>query len=371
MVLVRVWIWVSIWLVAAGKIYRRCDLVKELRNFDVPEEEIGTWVCIARHESNYDTGAMNPGSGDHGLLQISQLYWCSPPGDGYGCNSPCEKFRDDDIGDDLQCARRIFREHKRISGNGFNAWVVYPLYCAQNTTQYVQDCPEEPSGPAKPANGTNNEISVEEEGDGYHFPALPSLAKDPPQQSRAEKQLPFSKVSIHYSVPVNKEAFPQLPFNKHSIHHFIPLMSGSEQGSPTSEPSESTTFMEENEDSWIFNSQTLPPILPPARPPRPQGGPGGGRPGQGPGPGPNRPDGLLTTRRPLPMRPPRRRPGGIKPSSASADRARKFVKPAGAVEVGLDDNFVFLRTMRPCPGVFSPFAVRRLKVSGQGGRLEP
>lgn len=75
MVLVRVWIWLSFWLVASGKVYRRCDLVKELRNFDVPEEEIATWVCIARYESNYNTSAMNPGSGDHGLFQISQLYW--------------------------------------------------------------------------------------------------------------------------------------------------------------------------------------------------------------------------------------------------------------------------------------------------------
>lgn len=49
--------------------------MRELQNFDVPEEEIPTWVCIVQHESNYDTTAMNPGSGDHGLFQISQVYW--------------------------------------------------------------------------------------------------------------------------------------------------------------------------------------------------------------------------------------------------------------------------------------------------------
>lgn len=58
-----------------GKIYKKCELVRELQNFDVPEEEISTWVCIVQHESNYDTSAMNPGSGDHGLFQISQVYW--------------------------------------------------------------------------------------------------------------------------------------------------------------------------------------------------------------------------------------------------------------------------------------------------------
>ena len=29
---------------------------------------------------------------------------------------------DDDINDDIRCVKKIFREHKRLSGNGLNAW---------------------------------------------------------------------------------------------------------------------------------------------------------------------------------------------------------------------------------------------------------
>lgn len=33
-------------------------------------------------------------------------------------------LRDDDIKDDVICAKRIFRQHKHLHGNGFNAWYV-------------------------------------------------------------------------------------------------------------------------------------------------------------------------------------------------------------------------------------------------------
>lgn len=61
-------------------------------------------------------------------------------GDGFVCNSPCDKFRDDDISDDVKCVRKIFREHQRISGNGFNAWAVYKSYCKGDKSDYISDC---------------------------------------------------------------------------------------------------------------------------------------------------------------------------------------------------------------------------------------
>ncbi|XP_066152401.1 uncharacterized protein [Euwallacea fornicatus] len=249
------------WCVVFAKVYERCDLVRELRNFDIPNDEIPTWVCIVQHESNYNTSAMNPASGDHGLFQISQIYWCSPPGDGYGCNSACSEFRDDDISDDLQCVRRIYNEHKRISGNGFNAWTVYPLYCKDDLSRYMSNC-SEPDVPSQ--NSTENEISNEQDLDeyGYHFPALPSFPKEQKEESDdeqvfpqlpsnkysindsiqvkdekvtdllgssqslikdEEQMLPYSKISIHHSVPVTVTRhviFEKLPYSKQSIHHF-------------------------------------------------------------------------------------------------------------------------------------------------------
>jgi hypothetical protein len=40
---------------------------------------------------------------------------------------PFQELRDDDIKDDVTCAKRIFRQHQKLSGNGFNAWYVDPL----------------------------------------------------------------------------------------------------------------------------------------------------------------------------------------------------------------------------------------------------
>lgn len=60
------------------KIYERCELAKELHFVHkLPLEQIATWVCIVKHESNYNTSAIGSlnadGSLDHGLFQASIL----------------------------------------------------------------------------------------------------------------------------------------------------------------------------------------------------------------------------------------------------------------------------------------------------------
>lgn len=120
-----------------ARIYDRCELARDLLRLGVPRDHVPTWVCIAFHESRYDTTARNPNSGDHGLLQISELYWCGP---GKACGLPCSALRDDDITDDVRCALQIYKEHTRLQGDGFMAWVVYPHYCRSNPKKYLVDC---------------------------------------------------------------------------------------------------------------------------------------------------------------------------------------------------------------------------------------
>ncbi|KAJ8867429.1 hypothetical protein PR048_031230 [Dryococelus australis] len=124
-----------------AKTYTRCELARELRfKLEVPADQVPVWVCIAEHESEYNTSAVGP-TGDHGLFQISQLYWCSPPGVGWACGVTCAELEDDDIADDVACARRIFREHQRLSGNGFSAWAVYRPHCTGvDLGRYVEGC---------------------------------------------------------------------------------------------------------------------------------------------------------------------------------------------------------------------------------------
>uniref|UniRef100_A0A182NIB8 lysozyme n=1 Tax=Anopheles dirus TaxID=7168 RepID=A0A182NIB8_9DIPT len=128
-----------------GKVYDRCELANDLlHKFHMPKEQVATWVCIAYHESRFNTsaeGRLNAdGSGDHGLFQISDIYWCSPPGNGWACGVSCEALKDSDITDDVRCARTIYDEHQRLSGDGFNAWSVYKPYCAGRSEEFVRRC---------------------------------------------------------------------------------------------------------------------------------------------------------------------------------------------------------------------------------------
>ncbi|XP_053624980.1 uncharacterized protein LOC128683393 [Plodia interpunctella] len=138
--------WCAALLALAGaRVFRNCELAKELQEYGVERDHIATWVCIAFHESRLDTAAQNYGSGDHGIFQISELFWCGP---GKACGVPCSAFRDDDIRDDIKCSLQIHEEHTRLQGNGFLAWVVYPQHCKQNTKKYLADCDVSPKNAA-------------------------------------------------------------------------------------------------------------------------------------------------------------------------------------------------------------------------------
>lgn len=126
-----------------AKIFDRCTLAKLLKTkYHFPRSQISRWICIVQHESNFNTKAMNKVTMDYGLFQISQKYWCDPALDTPkgGCNTPCTKFRDDNINDDVKCVKTIYKEFKRLKGNGFKAWTTYDAYCKGNTAKYISKC---------------------------------------------------------------------------------------------------------------------------------------------------------------------------------------------------------------------------------------
>lgn len=184
----------------SGKIYERCELARELRNVhNVPLDQIHTWVCIANHESRFDTsviGRLNAdGSLDHGLFQISDIYWCSNEGRGKGCNAACSDFRNTDISDDVQCVRQIWTEHQRLFGNGFHAWAVYEPHCRHVTNQFTSDCfPNEIFVSNAPQYTTAKPVSqvisntVGDQGRGYE---KCELAKE----LRYQHNLPFNQIA--------------------------------------------------------------------------------------------------------------------------------------------------------------------------------
>ncbi|XP_022219643.2 uncharacterized protein LOC111072224 isoform X3 [Drosophila obscura] len=129
----------------SGKIFERCELARLLQHrYGLPAAQVASLVCIAQHSSDLNTaafgGGTGPGGGSHGLFQISDVYWCSPPGQGAGCGLSCARLRDDDIADDVLCVRKIYAEHQRISGDGFSAWQAHSAYCRQDAASYVAGC---------------------------------------------------------------------------------------------------------------------------------------------------------------------------------------------------------------------------------------
>lgn len=125
-----------------GKVYEQCELARELHyQHNIQMDHIATWVCIAKHESAFNTSAIGrlnwDGSEDHGLFQISDIYWCGETGK--SCGVQCSELRDNDITNDVNCIKMIHEEHQRLSGDGFNAWAVYPR-CKGNVKRYADGC---------------------------------------------------------------------------------------------------------------------------------------------------------------------------------------------------------------------------------------
>lgn len=124
-----------------GKVYQACELANELLyKHHIAADQIATWVCIAKHESRFNTSAINRGSGDYGLFQISQLYWCGKNSRGKACDLACSELLDENIYDDVKCMMRIYDEHTRLQGDGFKAWTVYERHCKGDVSSYINDC---------------------------------------------------------------------------------------------------------------------------------------------------------------------------------------------------------------------------------------
>uniref|UniRef100_A0A0A9XIY9 lysozyme n=1 Tax=Lygus hesperus TaxID=30085 RepID=A0A0A9XIY9_LYGHE len=135
-------LWATVLAPALGRVMDHCDVASTLLRLGAPRNQVSVWVCIAKWESSYNTGAVGPpnsdGSRDHGLFQINDRYWCSPPGT--GCGVSCRSLEGDDIAPQWKCAKRVYKATKLQVGNGFKAWTTYAPHCAGDTSSYVAGC---------------------------------------------------------------------------------------------------------------------------------------------------------------------------------------------------------------------------------------
>ncbi|KAH1180764.1 lysozyme C-like [Mauremys mutica] len=128
-----------------GMYYSRCQLAQTLQQLGLGGYmgySLANWVCMAAHESSYNTQATNynswDGSTDFGIFQINSRYWCQN-GDEYSsniCQIPCSDLLSNNLSADVECAKIIAQD-----SNGMSAWVAWTSYCqGQDLWQYVEGC---------------------------------------------------------------------------------------------------------------------------------------------------------------------------------------------------------------------------------------
>ncbi|XP_001607428.1 lysozyme c-1 [Nasonia vitripennis] len=123
---------------ADARILAQCDAAKELARAGIERTFISNYVCVMKSESNFDTskktGPGHKASYSYGIFQISSDKWCSAFRPGGVCNKNCNDFLDDDIRDDIACARTIFKLE------GFKHWKGWVKSCKNGNLPNVSGC---------------------------------------------------------------------------------------------------------------------------------------------------------------------------------------------------------------------------------------
>lgn len=129
---------VSIGLTVEGKIVPVCDAVKELERAKISKTLFSNWICLMQSESGMNTalltGPKTASSYSHGILQINSARWCTRGRVGGICNKRCEDFLNDDIKDDIACAKKIFDQE------GFKAWDGWTKKCKNKPLPNIAHC---------------------------------------------------------------------------------------------------------------------------------------------------------------------------------------------------------------------------------------
>ncbi|XP_042303785.1 lysozyme C, milk isozyme-like [Sceloporus undulatus] len=123
----------------------QCDVAQQLQQLGLDGYagySLANWVCMAYHESSFNTDAINydsNGSADFGIFQINSRYWCQN-GDEYSsniCGIQCSQLLTNNIAVDVACAKTIVTD----SWNGMGAWVAWSTYCqGQDLSGYIAGC---------------------------------------------------------------------------------------------------------------------------------------------------------------------------------------------------------------------------------------
>uniref|UniRef100_A0A8C5QWX2 lysozyme n=1 Tax=Leptobrachium leishanense TaxID=445787 RepID=A0A8C5QWX2_9ANUR len=101
------------------------------------------WICLIKHTSGFNTRLIKKNaknkSADFGIFQINNKLWCKDTktrGSKNKCKISCSKLLDNDLNDDIRCAKKIVKEAK-----GLSAWSAWKKHCkGKNLSQYNEEC---------------------------------------------------------------------------------------------------------------------------------------------------------------------------------------------------------------------------------------
>ncbi|XP_046431365.1 lysozyme-like [Neodiprion virginianus] len=112
---------------AQAKRMTRCEVALQLQRAGISRTFIGHWLCLMETVSNLRTdlvvGPQRASSYSYGIFQITSNGWCARGRRGGICNMRCEDLANDNISDDIQCAKQIYNLQ------GFRAWDAWTRSC--------------------------------------------------------------------------------------------------------------------------------------------------------------------------------------------------------------------------------------------------
>ncbi|XP_049815887.1 lysozyme-like [Schistocerca nitens] len=120
-----------------AKKLQRCEIVSALKRHGITSD-LRNWVCLVESESGGRTDKRGPrnknGSYDYGLFQINSKYWCGIGKVAGDCRLKCEDLLNNDLSDDVRCAKKIFQRH------GFRGWYGWRNKCDGKSLPDVSRC---------------------------------------------------------------------------------------------------------------------------------------------------------------------------------------------------------------------------------------
>ena len=122
----------------SARVLKCCEAAKELKHTKIPPYLHRSFICLMKHESNFKThektGPGHLSSYAYGILQIRSDKYCSAYRRGGICNKKCDDFLDENIQDDIACAKLIQEKE------GLKYWKSLPQCKDINTLPNLSNC---------------------------------------------------------------------------------------------------------------------------------------------------------------------------------------------------------------------------------------